>query len=116
MTDTPPAATHTPVPAPPSRLEAVKAFMGDMARPFAIYSTALATSYAIWTREAGEIGAAGLILSALYAGKVIENATQSVQTAKVETAKVRSDATAQAASKPLPRPADDPALYSGPRE
>lgn len=56
-----------------SRLDDFKGFIGDLARPFAIWSTAGATAWAIaWGYDADKIGAAGLIVAALYAGKVIE--------------------------------------------
>jgi hypothetical protein len=91
MTDTPPVA-DTPVRAPPSRADVVKGFIGDLARPFAIWATASTTAWAIVDPrvDAGKLTAAGLILTALYAGKVIENQTQARQAASVEIAKAQA--------------------------
>jgi hypothetical protein len=119
MTDTPPAATDTPVPAPPSRLEAVKAFLGDLARPFSLYASAGAASvatvligYAVlrgaMKGDLDLIGAAAFIgavwagVAGLYWGKVVERNQEAKQTAFVEVAKTK----AATANPPIPPSAD----------
>ena len=76
-------------------LDRIKALLGDLARPYALYATATATAYSIFTiapkvtgGEAGAfvIGAAGVILTALYAGKVIENNNTAKRAAEVKIA------------------------------
>lgn len=89
--------TDTPVTYPVSRLERVKAFIGDLARPFAIIATSAAASIAtviVSTRtENGNdgailIGAIFVGVAALYGAKSWEVAKTSKQAADVEIAKV----------------------------
>lgn len=91
MTDTPP--TIFPV----DRLERIKAFIGDLARPFAIIVTSLSASIAtviVSTRtENGNdgailIGAIFVGVAALYGAKSWEVTKTSKQAAEVEIAKV----------------------------
>ena len=87
MTDTPPITKVPPPPVP----EQVKSFIGDLARPFAIYAVAAAAAYAIIGQAtADKIGAAGLILAALYGAKAYENQQQARATASVDIAKVQA--------------------------
>lgn len=77
-----------------SRTDAVKNFIGDVARPYAIISIATATAWAIFDgKDAAIITAAGLILGALYTAKAVENSFSSRDAAKVETARVNAAAT-----------------------
>lgn len=117
MTDTPPAATDTPVAAPPKWEDRLKAFLGDMARPFSIYTSAGAASVAtVLLAIAGLraalngnldlLGAAAFIgavwagVAGLFWGKAWENHGQAKQTAFVEVAKTK------AAALPAPPKAD----------
>lgn len=91
--------TDTPVnPAwPPATLmERIKALAGDLARPYVQYAIGTATAAAIVivalrVRDGNDgailIGAAGLIVSAIFAAKSIENSQTSKHTASVEIAK-----------------------------
>lgn len=87
MSDQP---SDTPATHPPSRADAVKTFIGDLARPFAIYAVASTTAASISYRDAAEIGAAGLILAALYGARSLENARQVQATADVEIARAQT--------------------------
>lgn len=97
MTDAAPATpppTDTPtvvtVP-PPSRMEQIKAMIGDLARPFAIYSISAATAWSIIAGQtADKIGAAGLIVAALFGAKAYENQQQTKSAAQVEVAKANA--------------------------
>ena len=95
--------THTPIqleaspPAPKS--EVVKAFIGDLARPFAIYVTsaaaAIATVLVAFRTEDGAdaallLAAAFAGVGALYGAKSWEVAKTGKQAAEVETAKVNA--------------------------
>jgi hypothetical protein len=75
VSDTPPV-TH-----PPSRLDVAKAFIGDLARPFAIYATSLSASIAaviiagkVENGNDGAIalGAIGGIVLGIYTAKAWE--------------------------------------------
>jgi hypothetical protein len=71
----------------PSKLDAFKGLVGDLARPFSIYTVAGATAKAIWGgAPADVIGAAGLILVGLYGAKVYENRVQAQADASVKIA------------------------------
>lgn len=93
-TDTP-VSTNT-FPRPP-RLEQVKAFIGDLARPFAIISTSLAGSIAtviVATKIGPDASAAAIFIGAVYAGvgtlfgaKAWEVAQAGKHSASVEIAK-----------------------------
>jgi hypothetical protein len=88
--------TDTPVTTqPPSRLDKIKAFIGDLARPFAIISTSAAASASVIMIakrvESFEGGAAFIAavfagLGALYWGKAWEVGTQAKQAANVAIA------------------------------
>jgi hypothetical protein len=85
MTDTPPVVS---VPPPPLS-ERIKGFIGDLARPFAIYAVAFGTTWAIiGNATADKLGAAGLILAALFGAKSFEVSQQTKATASVDKAKV----------------------------
>lgn len=66
--------TDTPTTQPPSRLGTIKAFIGDLARPFAIYVTSLAAAIAtvrIATAVSGDkldFSAAAIFIAAVFAG------------------------------------------------
>ena len=88
MTDTPIASRETP---PVHMSERVKAFIGDLARPFAIVSTSFAASWAtiviagkVENGNDGAIfaGAYFLGLGTLYLGKAVE---------AINTARARRD-------------------------
>jgi hypothetical protein len=81
-TKAPASPTDTPVRTPPDTAERVKAFIGDIARPFAIYVTSGAASVATimvafrtdnGTDAALLIGAVYAGLGALYAARAWEN-------------------------------------------
>lgn len=84
--------TDTPVPQPPTRSERFKAFVGDLARPFAMYSVAGTTSWAIYDHatDATKLTAAGFILAALYGAKSYENGAQAKQAAAVQVAQAQA--------------------------
>lgn len=91
MTDTPPAAPSFP---PPPWPEQLKAFIGDLARPYSIYAVASATAYAIATAAGSDkVGAAGLILAALYGAKTYERREEAKAGASVEIAKANAATT-----------------------
>ena len=94
MTDTPP--TIFPV----DRLERIKTFIGDLARPFAIIVTSGAAAWATvvvaYRVENGNDGAIlmGAIFAgvgAIYIGKAWEVAKTTKQSAEVEIAKVTGE-------------------------
>jgi hypothetical protein len=100
MTDTSTAGA-----CPPSRLDKVKAFIGDLARPFAIVSTSGAASVAtvviaVKVTSFGEgaifIGAVFAGVGALYAAKSWELNTQARQAAGVEIARTAAAPTSAA--------------------
>jgi hypothetical protein len=76
-------ATDTPIPVPtPSRMDRIKAFIGDLARPFALISMSLATSIGVvivclrvddGNDGAIALGAVGLIIGGMYGFKSWEN-------------------------------------------
>jgi hypothetical protein len=91
------STTDTPVPIPSSRLEVVKAFIGDLARPVAVLITAIsagATGIILSLRVASiELGSAAIFMGAIYTGlgaiytaKSWENAKQAQATADVAKA------------------------------
>lgn len=94
MTDTPIAPQTWPR---PSRLDAIKSFIGDLARPFAIIAVAFTTAWAVIDPgvDSGKLTAAGLILVALYGAKALENQQQGSQAAKVEIAKATTPGASQ---------------------
>jgi hypothetical protein len=69
-TKAPASPTDTPVRTPPDTAERVKAFIGDIARPFAIYVTSGAASVAtIMVAFRTDNGTdAALLIAAVYAG------------------------------------------------
>lgn len=68
MTDTPPVVS---VP-PPSRLEQWKAAIGDLARPFAIYVSAISAGWATiaiaYRVQSPTLESAAIFIGAIYAG------------------------------------------------
>lgn len=91
MTDVTPG-TDTPITPPVSRLDHVKSFVGDLARPFAIIVTsggaAWATVVAAYRVQNGTDGA--LLLTAIFAGVAVLYGAKSWEVAKV--AKTQSEA------------------------
>jgi hypothetical protein len=84
MTDTPPNPREVP---PVSRLEATKSFIGDLARPFALYATGAGTAVATvigamkcedGIQAAAVITAAGVVLGGMYGLKEWGNTRQEV--------------------------------------
>lgn len=89
-----------------SGLAAIRLVVGDLARPFAIISTAGAVTWAIIDPGTGadKLTAAGLILLGLYGAKTIEKTNEAKQTASVEVSKnVAAAAQAQAPGGPVPQ-------------
>lgn len=93
MTDTPVLPQTWPRPA---RADQIKAFIGDLARPFAIISTSYAASHATvviaykvssFSEAAIFIGAVFAGVGALYGAKAWEVARTGKQAAEVEIAK-----------------------------
>lgn len=99
----------TPLPRPPSRLDTLKGFIGDLARPFAIIATASTTAWAILDPAVGadKLTAAGLILAALFGAKTFENQSQAKQSASVEIAKAASAPVAPIVAPPVLAEAGD---------
>lgn len=96
VTDTP--ATSNP----PSRLDRIKGFIGDLARPFAIVATSLSAAIAsvvtAFRVDSGGDGAAlmGAIyfgVAVLYGAKSWENAKTGKHSAEVEIAKATTPPT-----------------------
>lgn len=95
MTDTP---VHAPTVPPPTWEERLKGFLGDLARPFNQYAIGGATAVAIvigagkiTTAEGGAIyiGAVGLITTAIFGIKAVENIKAGGQSRDVEIAKTK---------------------------
>ncbi len=93
--------TDTPIQPPATRLERVKSFIGDLARPFAIIATSFAASWAtiviayrVQNGNDGAIFIGGVFtgVGALYIGKAWEVAKTGKQSAEVEIAKAKSEA------------------------
>lgn len=60
-------------PAPVRAIDLARTFIGDLARPFAVYVVSAAEAWAILAgKDAGIITAGGVVLGALYAAKTIE--------------------------------------------
>ncbi len=87
--------TDTPVSQPPSPADTVKAFIGDLARPAAIWMTSGATAFAIvqLSIQAKDLSAGAIFVGALFAGlgalsasKTYENVKQAQATAEVAKA------------------------------
>lgn len=106
---------------------AIKAGVADLARPFTLYAMAGSGAWAtIMTAQhinngfdgAALVAAIGLTVSALYAGKVIENYQIARSTADVEKERAKANPPPAAALQPAPvadEPGEDPAMYGGPR-
>ena len=101
MTDTPIQPQTWPR---PSRLDAIKGFVGDLARPFAIWSGALSASIStviIAIKVDGFEGAALFIgavwtgVGLLYGAKALEVASTGKQAANVEIAKATTPGATQ---------------------
>lgn len=84
MTDTPVTSRETP---PVPKSEMVKGFIGDLARPFALYALGIGTCAAViiaamkcenGTEGSLVVGAAGLILGGMYGVKEWGNTKQKV--------------------------------------
>jgi hypothetical protein len=91
----------------PCRAAWLKDFLGDLARPFAIYSVAAAEATAIFKlADAGVITAGGVVLAALYASKTIEVQQAGKHETQVKVAEAKA-ATA-AALGPEPSAAETP--------
>lgn len=91
--------TDTPITPPATKSERLKAFIGDLARPFAIYVTtacAGASFIIIALRvENGNdgaifLGGVGLIVGALIGARAAENINSAKRSAEVEIAKATS--------------------------
>jgi hypothetical protein len=66
-------------------------FLGDIARPWSLISVGTATAWSIFDgKDAAIITAAGLILSALYGSKALEEFGKNRNAAKVEEAKAKA--------------------------
>jgi len=93
MTDTQPVQGDTPIAPkgfpPPSRADQVKSFIGDLARPFAIYVTsgaaALATGTIAFKNDDG-FSAAAIFIGAVYAGVGALYGAKAWEVAKGKTA------------------------------
>ncbi|WP_312783401.1 hypothetical protein [Brevundimonas sp.] len=93
--------TDTPIQPPATRLERVKSFIGDLARPFAIIWTAACAgvSMLILALKIDDPVQAGVFIgvvyttgvSTLYLGKAWEVAKTGKQSAEVEIAKAKSE-------------------------
>lgn len=84
-----PGTESPPAPAITCRwLRDVVEAIGDLARPFAMYSIGATTAWAVVVKDvdATKLGAAGLILSALYGTKGWEKIIQTKADAAVKTA------------------------------
>lgn len=90
MTDTPPTSN------PPSRLDRIKGFVGDLARPFAIIATSFGATWAsiVVAYRVKDGTDAALLMAAifagvgsLYIGKAWEVSRTGKQAADVEIAK-----------------------------
>lgn len=101
MTDTPVLPQTWP---PPSRIDQVKSFVGDLARPFAIISSSYAASHATiviaykvnsFSEAAIFIGAVFAGVGALYGAKAWEVARTGKQATELEIAKVAAPAQTQ---------------------
>ena len=98
MTDTPVSPQSWPR---PSRMDSVKAFIGDLARPFAIISTSYAASHATvviaykvssFSEAAIFIGAVFAGVGALFGAKAWENARAGKHATEIEIAKAATPA------------------------
>ena len=100
MTDTQPAAgADMPLPQPSSLLDKIKGFIGDLARPFAIYvtsSAAAAATVIIALKNDDGFSAAAIFIGAVYAGvgtqfigRAWENAQVAKQSANVQVAQAQ---------------------------
>lgn len=83
---------------PPSPSDLVKAFIADLARPYAVYAVGTATSIAIvrlaWIITGSEaavyIGAVGIIILGLYGAKVYENTKAAKHDAEIKVAQAQA--------------------------
>jgi len=101
-------------------LDQFKAFVGDLARPYAIWAGATSASVAtvIVALKVDGFEAAGIFIGAAWAGvgalygaKAFEVAAVRKRDSEVEVAKVA----ARPDPSPAPEPADDPTMFGGPR-
>ena len=99
QTDTPINMVRSP---PVSKMELTKAFLGDLARPFAIISTSAGATFATITlalRDGVELNAAAVFMGAvflgvgtLYGAKSLENANVSKHQAQAQTEVAKAQA------------------------
>lgn len=97
MTDSPPV-TDTPVALPTTKLDASKAFLGDLARPYVlliISSAAAASTVMVASKVDGPEAALFITavlggVAALYGAKAMENAATAKQTATVAVAQAKA--------------------------
>jgi hypothetical protein len=102
VTDTPATVVQSP---PPPRLEQVKVFIGDLARPLAILMTSYAAMRAtiIIAYKADDTSSASIFIAAVFAGvgalygvKSWENAKAGKQDAEVKIAQTTTSSTTSA--------------------
>lgn len=100
-------------------LDAAKVFIADLARPFALYAMGLSSAWAtvVISKKVEDgsdgalvVGAIGITLAAIYAGKAIEETRKSGHSAEVEKTKAQAGA-----STPPEISEPDPTMYGGPR-
>lgn len=93
--------TDTPIQPPVTRLDRIKAFIGDLARPFAIIVTSLSAAIAtvLIALRVTSFGEGAIFIAAVFAGvgglygvKSWEVAKTGKQSAEVEIAKAKTDA------------------------
>lgn len=108
-------------------LEQIKAFLADLARPFTLYAMGFSGAWATvviadkvsdGNDGAFVLGAIGLTVTGLYAGKVIENYRIAAAQAAVETERAKSTPPPAEALKPAADDGEippDPTMYGGPR-
>ncbi len=91
MSDTPVSPQTYP---PPSKIDAIKGLIGDLARPYAIIAVSSATAAAICAPmiTTDKLTAAGMILAVLFGAKTYEVATQTKQSATVQVAQATGQA------------------------
>ncbi len=81
MTD---QTTDTPVNQPPTHLERLKAFLGDLARPFAIIVTSASAAYAVCTiaYQGKDFSGGAIFITAVFAGVALLYGAKSYENVK----------------------------------